>query len=454
MRARIRKAVLALGSNYWFIPAVMSLFAGAMAFAAVAYDRTNGSGVLVEMGWSATVHPSGAREMLTVIAGSMIAVASTVFSITIAAVVYATGQYGPRLLNNFLADRGNKIALGTFIATFVYALLVLRTVREPDESGDAIGFVPELALLIAIGLAGVSVVVLIFFLHHAPSNIRINHVIAGIGRRILEEVDSLYPAMLGDTAPGAAADFDPQRPPTRVVSAGCTGYIQVIDAETLLSAAEKAAAVIHLRVQPGDFVHAASRVADIHGGSDATGLDESVQSAFAVGDERTTAQDMRFLFDELVEIALRALSPGVNDPFTARTSLDWIAAGLARIGTRAEPRRYRTDAAGALRMVADPVTFDSLVEATFGAIRQAAATNTEAALAQFHALASAAAGVEDPVRRAALRRQASLLADAARGVLSGPDLVRALGGFERLEGVFSEQPPGMDAFRKDAIVRA
>ena len=450
MRARVFKLLASLRSNYWFIPAVMSAGAALLAWAVVWLDARYGDEVISALGWERGAHPDGARQMMTVIAGSMIAVASTVFSITVAAVVYATGQYGPRLLNNFLSDRGNKVALGTFIATFLYALLVLRTIRSAGEGGDSSGFVPDLAILVGVILAVVSVMVLIYFLHHAPSNIRIHHVIETIGRKILADIEHRFPIDVGrevaDEAPLDDLARECSSAPT--VTATASGYLQIVDADTLLEAACAADAVIHLRVRPGRFLHEGARLADVHGARE---LDrdtrERVRSAFALGEGRTGTQDLDFLFDELVEIALRALSPGVNDPFTANNSFDWIAAALAELARRPEVSGRRHDRDGTLRIVAEPPSFADRVERTFGAVRQASATSTEAARGHQRALAFAATGTaERPGRLAVLRDEASALMEAARLALEGPNLARVEQELERFERALSETPPGLDAF--------
>ena len=157
--------------------------------------------------WLYAARPDGARSLLSSIGGSMIGVAGTTFSVTIAAVVYASGQYGPRLLSNFMSDRGNQVTLGTFIATFVYSLVVLRTIRSPGEAAQAsAAFVPQLALLVGVVLVLCSIAVLIFFIHHVPSRIHINSVIERIGDRLIEEIDNRFPVFVGEPLDERADD--------------------------------------------------------------------------------------------------------------------------------------------------------------------------------------------------------------------------------------------------------
>lgn len=167
MRATLLRLGDHLQQSYWFLPSIMAVAAVLLAGGMIWLDSFVGSAWMDGFAWLYASRPSGARLVLSSVGGSMITVAGTVFSVTIAAVVYASGQYGPRLLSNFMSDRGNQVTLGTFIATFLYCLVVLRTVRSPEESGGA-GFVPNLALLVGVLLAVCSIAVLIFFIHHVP----------------------------------------------------------------------------------------------------------------------------------------------------------------------------------------------------------------------------------------------------------------------------------------------
>ena len=230
MRARLLRISDQLRESYWFLPSVMALGAMLLAFAMVYADSHNGSTWMDRFPWLYAARPDGARSLLSSIGGSMIGVAGTTFSVTIAAVVYASGQYGPRLLSNFMSDRGNQVTLGTFIATFLYSMIVLRTIRSPGETeAGAAAFVPQLALLIAVVLVLCSIAVLIFFIHHVPMRIHINNVIERIGDRLIEEIDSRFPVFVGAPLDEAADDArippafrrDPTPPRSSAVRRSC-----------------------------------------------------------------------------------------------------------------------------------------------------------------------------------------------------------------------------------------
>ena len=430
MKARLLRSADQLRQSYWFLPTIMTVAAVFLAGGMIWLDSYVGSEWMDGFAWLYASRPSGARQVLSAIGGSMITVAGTVFSVTTASVVYASGQYGPRLLSNFMRDRGNQVTLGTFISTFIYCLIVLRTVRSPEESYGA-GFVPNLALLVAVLLAICSIAVLIFFIHHVPSKLHINSVIQDVGDRLLHEVKHRFPASIGtqcgdeDAKETIPAIFrrgaDIARPEDRArVCADDTGYIQLVDDETLMRIATDEGVVCRLQHQPGDFVHAGRTLVEICPASRAS--DEALQSlreAFVIGSQRTALQDLRFLIDELVEIGARALSPGVNDPFTAVTCLDWLGATMSDLCVRDIPSHLRRDERGAVRVIAYPLTFIYFLDRSFGALLQYCASDMIAALRYLDTLGEVAVGCDDRERVAALGRHADRLNTLAAKKLDG-----------------------------------
>jgi uncharacterized membrane protein len=367
--------------------------------------------------------PDGASNMLTVIAGSMIGVASTVFSITIAAVAYASGTYGPRLLTNFMEDRGNQLSLATFIGTFVYAITVLRSVRGEDEVAPSAaaaaatslpGFVPQLSLLVAYGLMALSVAVLVYFLNHVPSSIQINTVIKGIGSRLVRQIDDEYP----EPDRGAQRQAPPSGTP---VLAQAIGYVQLIDFAELAALARAHRCTIALKVRTGDFVHPGMPLAELSGEGCPEDVDGDFHGALVIGATRTPQQDPQFLIDELVEIALRALSPAINDPFTAITAIHWLGAATAELGTRDLAKTARCE--GNEPFVHPlPDDFDHFVARGFGVMRGAAATSPPGALIFLDTLRHASLPIADESRVALLRGEGERLIQQARQNLAGPDL--------------------------------
>ncbi|MBY8337570.1 DUF2254 domain-containing protein [Alteriqipengyuania sp. NZ-12B] len=419
MIARLQKLWSDINASYWFFPGLFATSTLLLAMLTVELDRRGLTEWVDHLNWLPPARPQGASNMLTVIASSMIGVASTVFSITIAAVAYASGNYGPRLLTNFMEDRGNQLSLATFIGTFVYAITVLLSVRMPDESGvltsQGDGFVPQLSLLIAYVLMAVSVMVLVYFLNHVPSSIRINAVLEGIGRRLLNAIRDNFDEPMKARVEGEVREGTP-------VFASRTGYIQVINWNELLKVARKSGSELQMAVRTGDFCHPSVAIGYWSEKPD-DACDEQVRECIALGDARTPAQDLHFMIDELVEIGLRALSPGINDPFTAISALHWIGAATAELGKRdlnwsvGEPD---DDGRRPLRPMADD--FSHYLGRGFGTIRSAAATSPPAATVMFDSLESAAVTITDPVRHKNIRDEADQLMRQAKASLTGPDL--------------------------------
>ncbi|MBX7513457.1 DUF2254 domain-containing protein [Qipengyuania sp. GH38] len=425
MTAEIRFFWARLNANYWFYPALFSILAALLAFAMVWLDRSGFAEFLNDVNWLVPARPKGAADMLTVMAGSMIGVASTVFSITIAAVAYASGNYGPRLLTNFMEDRGNQLSLATFIGSFVYSLLVLRAVRAEDETPATIsdatttalpGFTPQLSLLVAYVLLGLCVAVLVFFLNHIPSSIRINKVLEGIGNRLLDAIRETYPVENEFADARQPEGGDP-------ITAWGTGYVQLIDFEDLEKIARDCGCTFSLVVRTGDFVHREMELICIKGCKPEK-IEDRVRECFTLGATRTPEQDPQFLIDELVEIGLRALSPGINDPFTAITALHWLGAATAEVGRRDLRKNVCAEDAEDCPVIPAPDGFDHYVKRGFGAIRSAVATSPIAAEVMLDTLANAATPLRHEGRQASLKAEAEKLAEQVKLSLVGPDLER------------------------------
>lgn len=440
MTSEIRFLLSRLNANYWFYPATFAILGALLALGLIWLDRNGFAEFLNDIEMIVPVRPKGASDILTVMASTMIGVASTVFSITLVAVTYASGTYGPRLLTNFLEDRGNQISLATFIGSFVYALVVLRSVRAEDESpssaataaGDALpGFAPQLSLLFAYVLLALCVAVLVYFLHHVPASIRINSVLESIGNRLLRAIKKDYPVENARSDADAQKGGDP-------IFAETEGYVRMIDFDELEQLACKNDSVISLRVRVGDFVHRGMTLVDVEG-CDPDSIADEARDHFTLGPVRTPEQDPQFLIDELVEIGLRALSPGINDPFTAITALHWLGASISEIGRRDLKKRIGKsggdeDAGDSNRhLIPKADGFEHYVQRGFGSIRPGVATSVNAAMVMLEVLENAAGPIANRDRAALLREQGRLLVEQAETALSGPDLARLLDRHIRFE---------------------
>jgi uncharacterized membrane protein len=431
MRLPLFRFWQAMRSSYWFLPSVMAVAAIGLGALMVWLDAGVAAGLLEPLGWYQQSKPEGARAVLSAIAGSMITVAGVVFSITIVAISYAASQYGPRILTNFMSDRGNQVTLGTFIATFVYSVVVLRTIQGGEQSS----FVPQLALFGAMLLALCSLAVLIYFIHHVPQSIHVNHVVANIGRQLIGAIDQAFPACFGDPpahsdgenasfARAAEAAFGRGRHP-KALECRANGYLQALDEDHLLSVACKHDLIIAVDLAPGQFVYDGRAVALAAPAVRVTeDVEKAIREAFAVGASRTPDQDLQFLIDELVEIAARALSTGVNDPYTAMTCADWLMAAAIEKVRRQPPSPYRLDEKGELRVVARSPNFEAHLDRGFGHYRPYAAGDVNAAAHFLSRIALIASEARSDEQHDALAREAEALFELARKEHGGPSLER------------------------------
>ncbi len=359
MILRLQWVAERLRTSYWFLPGFLAVIAMGLAWAMPRLDEAN---AVRELGWTYAGGPDGARGVLSAIASSVIGVAGTTFSITIAVLSLASGQFGPRLLRGFMRDAGNQIVLGSFTATYLYCLLVLRTIRGTERAT----FVPHLSVTFGVVLATLSVGLLIYFVHHVAASIQVSHIIDEVGRETDATVERLFPKEIGEPKGGAAApDAEPEGLSSRHI-----GYVESVDGETLMALAKAQELVVRIEVRPGEYVLPEARLLSVWPAlGDHT---HAFEAAFVFGRQRTTIQDAEFAFLQLAEVAVRALSPGINDPFTAIQCLDRITASMCLLVQRRWPSPYRSDEAGVLRVIAEPITPGQMVRAAYGLIRMAA----------------------------------------------------------------------------------
>jgi len=297
LNAQFRKWLTVVSETFWIIPAIMVLAGVLSALAFVAIDKSGSVPEwLISSPWLYNGGGTGARTLLGAVASSTIGVASTVFSITIAALSLAAGQMGPRLLRNFTRDRGNQFTLGALLGTFSYALMVLRSVRTQSE-GE---FVPYLSLSIGIALAFVCVATLVYFVGHMAGRINVDTVIELVAEDVRRAVKRLTTDRVQVQSPSASFWTD-----AVAVKDERRGYLQQLDEEGLASWADDHATSIQLLVRPGDYLFPGAPIALIKPSVEGAGA--AIQSATALGGSRNSAADIEFAVRQLVEVAVRAL---------------------------------------------------------------------------------------------------------------------------------------------------
>ncbi len=404
--AHLRKFLTRLGETFWLLPAALTLLGIFGAIGLVHIDRSGALPQWLTDGeWVYNGGGTGARTLLGAVASSTIGVAGTVFSITIAALSLAAGQMGPRLLRNFTRDRGVQITLGAFLGTFSYALMVLRSVRTQDE-GE---FTPHLSLSVAILLAFVCVATLVYFVGHMAGRINVDTVVelvSGDVRRAIERLTVTAPSPEAPPASFWAAE-------TAVID-DRRGYLQELDAKGLADWAAERGVALRLLVRPGDYVFPGTPSAMVLGASD--GVADAMRRSSALGPTRVSSDDLEFAVRQLVEVAVRALSPGINDPHTAISVLDRLGASLCDVARVLLPNGVHLRD-GKPVLVVPSVDYGGLCDSMFHMIRQNA-TSSAAVLIRLLEVLTAVAGCEHaPGRVEALKRHADLvLDDAERGL--------------------------------------
>ena len=446
MNARFRKLLAAIGDTFWLLPGALVLAGVLAGVGFVAVDR---SGLvpawLIDGAWLYNGGATGARTLLGAVASSTIGVAGTVFSITIAALSLAAGQMGPRLLRNFTRDRGNQATLGIFLATFSYSLMVLRSVRTQSEGL----FVPNLALSLSLVLAFVCVGTLVYFVGHMAGRINVDTVIELVSSEVRTAALRLTATAAGPEPPPAGF----WRGATTVIDNRC-GYLQQLDEEQLADWAAAHGTVLRLLVRPGDYVFPGAPIAALT--APAEGADAAIRDATALGQQQASSGDLEFAIRQLVEVAVRALSPGINDPHTAMSVLDRLGGSLCEMA----PRHLLTGVTlrhGRPALVRPAVDYPGLVDTMFHLIRQNAAGSTAVLIRMLDVLVAVAGCERETTRLSTLQRHADLiLEDAERTIETHADLDdlrqrHLLFGAVRLSGALAVLHAPMRARRVGAL---
>jgi uncharacterized membrane protein len=406
-----------LRSSYWFVPALMLIGAVFLSLLMIRLDEAVHPAWIDDIRWLYINEPEGARLLLATIAGSMITVAGVTFSVTIVALTLASSQFGPRLLRNFMRNFGNQVVLGTYIATFSYCLLILRQVRPIDEEF----FIPHLSLALALALATLNLGVLIFFIHRAAASIQISHILAEVSEVLEKNIKTFFPEPIGHD-PLEELRLPEGLEEARLVTSLGSGYVQTVDEDSLFEFAKEHDLLIKLKAPPGHFVVPGGELVSVWPGERLTDkLEARIRRQFVIGNNRTEDQDLGFIFDQLTEVAVRALSPSMNDPFTAVLAVDRIAAGLTLMTERKIPSPYRYDDSRRLRVIAAPLSFREAVTRSFGPIRRYGSSAMLVVLRLFYALETIAKRTTHEDNRRVLLEEARCIRESAQEGLANKD---------------------------------
>ena len=366
-----------LKATFWFIPVLIIIISILLSVALVYTDglitfSQEGPGRFFFVNSA-----DSARSILSTISGAMIGVAGTVFSVTLVALTLASSQLGPRLIKNFMYIRINQVVLGSYISTYLYCLIVLNAVKESKVDS----FIPSLSILVAIIAAVANIILLIVFIHQIAVSIQADKIISDISDFISRQIRTLFPEKMGDEM-DAGEDMpvgNIKSAYTDTISVKCpeSGYIQYIDSESLMDMMTDIDSLFELYYRPGDYIVEDIELGKLHtnGELDEDKLD-GILYHFVIGKTKTAQQDLEFSIHQMVEIAVRALSPGVNDPFTAIACIDNLTTTMCYLAQVKFPSKYRVDDDKKLRVIADTLDFEGILDAEFNKIRQFSAGTT------------------------------------------------------------------------------
>jgi uncharacterized membrane protein len=350
--------------------------------------------------------PGAAQTLLATIAGSEMTVVAVTYSVLLMVLSLASVQFSPRILVGFVRDRVSQVTVGVFIGTFTYCLVVLRAIRSEPL------FVPPVSvsfgLLSALGSLGC----LVYFVHHIAYGIQANVLVDGIAAHTEEVIDEVFVLPWTDEP----AEAQPQPPEGSVaVFATTSGYVQLFDDVELIRLADRHGVTVYSQRAPGEFVPERAPLVFIHPPERATPeILESCRKAFDLGSVRTMQQDVEYGIRQIVDIALKAVSPAVNDPSTANTCVDHLTRLMLRMSCRRDPVETVRDAKGRLLLVIRLTTFARVLDLAFNQIRQYTRTDMSVSLRMLRRLDDIARATSDPKRLAQVVRQGRMVYEGCK----------------------------------------
>ena len=408
-----------LKATFWFVPVIIIAFSVVLSTGLVALDG------LVDISKDGITRfflvksSDSARSILATISGAMIGVAGTVFSVTLVALTLASSQFGSRLIRNFMYVRLNQVVLGSYISTYLYCLLILNAIRD----GDDYSFIPSISILVAIIAAVANIILLIVFIHQIATSIQADNIISDISEFISKRIDSLFPQekesdirnRVKINAPGILSQYHHRK----TVKSPDDGYLQYIDHDSLIKILNKNDALFELNYRPGGHLVKGDQLGWLH--TMDTGEDELIEKILnqvVIGKTKTAQQDLEYSLHQMVEIAVRALSPGINDPYTAITCIDNLKATLCHLARSKFPSRYRFDDENNLRVILDSIDFEGVINTAFNKIRQFSGGNTAVIIRLMEALTTIHQHAQDDEQRAAVMKHAQMVLRKGEGTIS------------------------------------
>jgi uncharacterized membrane protein len=410
-------------AGLWFVPTIFALAAAGLAGVMLTVDF----GLSSKVWWLHSGNARDASSLLQTLLSSMITMTTLAVSITMIVLTLAAGQLGPRLIPNFIDDQRTQVPLGFLVATIVYLLLILRTLHD-EIADDA---VPHVAVTVGTMLVLVSLGLLLFFVHHLSRSIVSDHIIAEVGRDLDRAVRQMLPEPQPEPKPATDAEDSNSRShddyAEMIIDRG--GYIEAIDHNKLVACACQEDARIELLYRAGHHVLAKSVIARVAPSRAADRVAPVLRDSIVTGAQRTPIQDLEFSIRQLVEIALRALSPGIQDPYTAIAVIDRLGMAFATVILRGPAQQVFKDDNGHERLIVSTERFGDMLDVAFHQIRQASESDPAVLIRAKVTLVRLRQLAQTSEQRRELQRHLDLLLAAARRGIRDPsdlaDFIRA-----------------------------
>lgn len=402
--------------SLWVIPACIVGIGVALAITAIYIDAHISQDMLGRWPHLFGASSDGARSVLTVVSSAMISVAAVTFSITVLVLASAASQYTSRVIRTFMGNRPTQAVLGVFVAIFIYCLLVLRTIRGGDQD-----FIPSVSVTFALVLAAVGVGFLVFFIHHVASSIQASAIASAVAADTIGAIESVYPDLLADHPENAACPDEREFPENgwHPVASSRTGYLQTVDVDVLIELAKKHRLVVRMEQAVGAFVSQGLPIAWSNAPADAS-LKKEINQAYAISHYRTVEQNIGVGIRQLVDMALKALSPAMNDTTTAIMCIDFLSSVLVKLA----PRSIVPDlcySKGVLRVITKGPGFEDFLRRAFEQIRAGAQANAAIYVRLLEALEILGHVTEDAQRKRHIAAQVHYVVDYAKKQAFMPD---------------------------------
>ena len=408
----------AFRSSFWFVPSIFLFSSVISSIALIQLDALVQVESRYELAWLTTT-PTSARSMMSTLSGALVTVTGVVFSMTMLTLAQTSSQFGSRLLRSILDHNVTQATLGAFLGTSAFCFIVLRNVREYSATENSAPFTPHIATAAALVAGGSCLIVFIYFVHSVSSSIQAQSIVETVAHELDDAINGLFP----DPVDAEQHDQTEKRIQLETnssslkVGAQKSGYLQSVNEESLLALAQKENMTIQTHLYPGQFVFQEMPICSVIS-HDRERLDDrflsEVNQCFNVGNRRTPRQDIECPIHELVEVAVRALSPGINDPYTALACLDYLGNGLHTLVQRKVPSPERYDGEGQLRLIIKSGSIVSAIDAAFSQIRQYGSNSPAVLIRMIESLTVIAQATTDSTLLATLSRHCDMILRTAQ----------------------------------------